>query len=462
MKGWLKKMSKFKDYITEASFSNPSLNKVVKLIIKSLTGKVGSKFYPFGGEGNNFEKFNKSNGNKGIGMIYVLDDGRLIRFNWETNKKSSTITSLDIWNDMKSIEHPDFNLDIPENYNIVQSMELLASFIKRPVKRELSEMARPFSQARYDKAERYGIDVNLETKEFNKLVLKAMGSEKKLMAGKKGVKEVSSTSKAMVAGEKAFNSKKIADPEIIFKDLDDLITMVATNVQKSLLITGMAGIGKTFAVQKRVKEILGPEGDKWIFMKGKSSPLGLYSTLFIHRNDLIVFDDMDSVFANKDTVNMLKSALDSYDERRISWISPITINVAKLTPAQKEELYISIEDKLSTDPANSKIKYPSQFEFTGRIIFISNIHESKMDKAIKSRSFVIDITLKAQDVFKRMESILKDIAPEANIKEKRIVLDFLKAEKVGGQQTNMRTLINAIKCKQSGSSRWQHLAKHYA
>lgn len=453
---------KFKIFITEASFSNPNLEKAVRLILKSLSSKVGFGFHPFGGKGNNFEKFKKSNGNKGIGMMYILDDGRLVRFNWEDNKKSSTMTSIDIWNDMKMIEKPDFNLDIPADYNIVQSIDAIAGFIKRPVKREIAEMARPFGKKRMENAEKYGIDINLPTKEFNALVAKAETKERKLM-GKKGVKEISSTSKAIDNAENTFAAKKSADPEVIFKDLDDLITMVGTNIQKSLLITGMAGIGKTYAVQQKITEILGPEGNKWIFMKGRSSPLGLYSTLFIHRDDLIVFDDMDSVFSNKDTINMLKAALDSYDERRISWISPMTVNVSKLDNQQKEDLYQKIEDKLSTDPTNAKIKYPNSFNFTGRIIFISNINESKIDKAIKSRSFVIDITLKSKDVFKRMESILEDIVPDADMGTKREVLDFLKAEKgSAGQQVNMRTLINAVKCKQSGSSRWEHLAKHYA
>jgi len=53
-------------------------------------------------------------------------------------------------------------------------------------------------------------------------------------------------------------------------------------------------------------------------MKGKSSPFGLYSTLYMNRNKLIVFDDMDSVFKDTDTVNMLKAALDSTGENTVN------------------------------------------------------------------------------------------------------------------------------------------------
>lgn len=219
----------------------------------------------------------------------------------------------------------------------------------------------------------------------------------------------------------------------------------------------------TYTVIKEMEKLLGPEGNKWILIKGKTSPLGLYSSLFLNRDRLIVFDDIDSIFDNKDTINMLKAAVDSYDVRHISWISPRTVDVSRLDPEKIQKLYDDIEEKLENDPLNAKIKYPNTFEFTGRVIFISNIHESKMDKAIKSRSFVIDITLKAKDVFNRMKSIINEILPNVSLIEKERVFEFLKEKSQAGEKdVDIRTLINGIKCKQSGSSRWEHLAEYYA
>jgi len=448
--------------LNEASFGNKNLEKVVKLILKTLGSKVGSKFYPFGGQGNNFERFSKSNGNNGIGMMYILDYGTLVRFNWESNKKSTTLTSIDVWNDMKNIEQPDFNLDIPADYNIVQSINLIANFIKSPTA-SVSEMAArgQYGPKRVADAEKYGIDIN-----DPKFVAKVRKAERKAGIGiksKKGVKEKSTSSKDVNNARKLLAGKKVADPEIIFQDLEDLIKMVGSGIQKSLMITGMAGIGKTYTVTTEIEKLLGPQGDKWTLVKGKTSPLGLYSALFLNRDKLIVFDDVDSVFKNKDTVNMLKAALDSYDKRVISWISPITVDVSRLDPESVQKLYDDIEEKLETDPLNAKIKYPNTFEFTGRVIFISNIHESKMDKAIKSRSFVIDITLKAKDVFNRMASIINEILPNVALSEKERVLKFLKEKsQTGEKDVDIRTLINGIKCKQSGSTRWEHLAEFYA
>jgi len=452
--------------LNEASFGNKNLEKAVKLIVNVLSKKTGYTFAPFGGKGNNYEKFSKSNGN-GIGMTYVLNDGKLVRFNWEQNKKSSTISSIDIWNNMRS-NNIDYSLEIPQNFNIVESINSIAFFIKKPsVSVPITEMAAKgqYGAKRYADAEKYGIPV--DHPKFRSEVSKAKTAEKKKMKGnftvRKNLKESSTRTEEYKKGEKLFKSKKIADPKVIFDDLSDLVKMVGKGIQKSLLITGMAGIGKTYTVTKEVTNMLGPKGDKWILVKGKTSPLGLYSTLFLNRDKLIVFDDIDSVFANKDTVNMIKAAVDSYDERVISWISPITVDISKLDDESVQKLYDDIEEKLETDPTNSKIKYPNQFPFTGRVIFISNIHESKMDAAIKSRSFVIDITLQAKDVFNRMESILPELMPESSMKDKQVVLDFLKEKhEKTNKAVDIRTLINGVKCKESGSSRWEHLAEYYA
>ena len=238
---------RFKKFIiNEASFGNKNLEKAVKSLIKVLGNKVGFKFHPFGGKGNNFERYSKG-GASGIGMIYVLDNGRLVRFNWENNKKSNTLSSIDVWNDMKTLEKPDFNLDIPKDYNIVQSIKMISDFIKKP-STSLSEMAAKghYGDKRIADAEKYSIDI--DDPKFASLVKKAKSLDKK--SGKikvsKGVKENSTKSEDVKKAKKLLKEKKVADPNIIFDDLEDLIKMVGSGVQKSLLITGMAGIGKCF------------------------------------------------------------------------------------------------------------------------------------------------------------------------------------------------------------------------
>lgn len=145
----------------------------------------------------------------------------------------------------------------------------------------------------------------------------------------------------------------------------------------------------------------------------------------------------------------------------------MTIDLSLLSSEEKADYLNRLEDDLRAialgekEPGSS-MKLPSSFDFKGQIIFISNLHKSKIDKAILSRSFAIDITLTAKDVFKRMESILNNIMPEAKQSHKKEALDFLKTMEETSKEVNIRTLLNAIKCRSSGNPRWQHLASKYA
>ena len=238
--------------LNEASFSSSKLQKVVKLLLKTLGSRVGSTFNPYGGEGNNYERFKKTNGNKGTGMLYVLDNGKMVRFNWESNRKSSTtITSIDIWKDMKNPGKSFKTLYIPDDYNIVQAVKAIAGFIKNPTG-QLNEAK--YSDQRVADAEKYGIQVDLSTTEFNKQ-LKAkwseLGEPTSVRARRKGGLRIDSPSpeqntrtSEIDSATKTFTKKKYADPDVVFDDLDDLIKMVVSGIQPSLLITGQAGLGK--------------------------------------------------------------------------------------------------------------------------------------------------------------------------------------------------------------------------
>lgn len=247
----------------------------------------------------------------------------------------------------------------------------------------------------------------------------------------------------------------------IFEDLEDLATMVIEGIQPSLLVTGLAGIGKTYIITKLCEDMLGEEGDKWIHIKGKVTPLGLYSTLFMNRDKLIVFDDCDSVFDNETSVNMLKAALDSYENRTITWASDKTADISKMDESALEAFYAKIYKAFESGDFRG-MKLPNKFEFTGTVIFISNLTADKVDSAVKSRSFTIDINLSANQIVDRMEELLPHLG-DGEMKEKEEVLEFIrKSAHDADREVNFRTFINALRCKRSGSKRWERLVECYA
>ena len=213
------------------------------------------------------------------------------------------------------------------------------------------------------------------------------------------------------------------DPQIMFDNLTRLTKMVARGVQPSLLVTGGAGLGKTFLVKQTLQSCGLRESYEFVHYKGRSTAAGMFITLFQNSNKIVVFDDCDSIFKDTDAVNMLKAALDSYDTRRISYITS--------KPLKDEH----------GDPI------PTTFEFTGKVIFISNISQSALDEAIKSRSFVADIALTTQQMFERIESLMQKMEPSIPLPAKQQAFALMQKldSKFEGVQINLRSFIKAAR-----------------
>ena len=153
--------------------------------------------------------------------------------------------------------------------------------------------------------------------------------------------------------------------------------------------------------------------------------------MYDNNGKLIIFDDCDSVLEDKVAINILKSALDSYERRTISWMTKM----------------------------NKSDEYPQQFDFTGRIIFISNKSKEDMNEAILSRSLTVDLTMTPNDKIERMGSILGSILPEYSIEIKKQALEFLETVK-DDVSLNMRMLIMVTKMASTYPDTWRGLASY--
>jgi hypothetical protein len=253
--------------------------------------------------------------------------------------------------------------------------------------------------------------------------------------------------------------KDMNNPNTLFGFMKNLVQIVARKARNSLIIYGGPGTGKSFTVFQTLKEEGLQRGSDYFLVKGKITTAELYKHLFMHRKGkIIVFDDTDSVWQDKDAANMLKAALDSYDERVISWYSARTFNVSTLDNQEKEEYNNIVDDSLG-DP-ESKTKFPSEFVYNGRIIFISNLTHDKFDSAVLTRSAKIDMSLTQEQMFLRMEGILDKLGDESiSIEIKKEILSYLKEENKTGHLKNisMRTFTAALDLYKSGLPNWQEL-----
>jgi len=215
-----------------------------------------------------------------------------------------------------------------------------------------------------------------------------------------------------------------------FEFLGNLTSMVIDGVTPSLIVTGEGGLGKTHSITQSIKnsDLI---SDDYVFFKGYSTARGLYNALYDNNSRLIIFDDCDSVLEDKVALNILKSALDSYERRTITWMAKM----------------------------NKNDEYPQQFDFTGRIIFISNKSKESMNDAILSRSLTVDLTMTPSDKIERMSAILGSILPEYTLEAKTEALDFLKTVK-DEVSLNMRMLIMVTKMRATYPSNWRDMAKY--
>ncbi len=264
-------------------------------------------------------------------------------------------------------------------------------------------------------------DVQLRSAEANRevMMVSANGRVTRVAAASAGV----SVAPAQPAKMSFMSVVESRDPQVMFNNLERLTKMVGRGIQPSLVITGMAGVGKTHLVKETLKQMGLRESYEFEHFKGKATAAGLFITLYQNSDKIVVLDDCDSVFKDDDAVNILKAALDSYDTRKISYIS---------TKPLKDEFGEPI---------------PSHFEFTGKIIFISNIHQSKLDEAIRSRSFVADISMNTGQMFQRMEQLMASMEPRIPLAAKQQALEIMQSldAQYGGVDINLRSFIKAAR-----------------
>ena len=261
-----------------------------------------------------------------------------------------------------------------------------------------------------------------------------------------------------------------------FEILEKLIGGCATGNLKGLVVSGAPGVGKTHEIQ-RVLEMFGFEhlfvsaeeavpastedeleaeldaiklseeelSDKkyYVLIKGRITPLGLYSVLHEYKDHIIVFDDCDNVLEDSNSLNILKAALDSYERRFICWNSRAIGN-----------------------------NIPRRFEFKGTVIFISNIHfenikeGSKMRShldAIQSRCHFLDLSVKTnREKIIRIQQVIEehDLFARYDLTsiEKKEIIEFIVDNQDAFREISLRTALKIAEIRVIEREQWQKVA----
>jgi len=300
----------------------------------------------------------------------------------------------------------------------------------------------------------------LVTQQKHKKILAAKITETEIITTKPngGIAITDAAGNAVADVSSAFNIKER------FGFLEELINMVVGGEAKSLVISGEGGVGKTYTVmdvlkragkvnvntilpsiddlneivpeddtpvikEKILAQINKPQGD-FVVIKGHASAKALYRLLWDNRTRTIIFDDCDSVLRDGTAISLLKSALDSYEDRWVSWFID--------SPFGESDL-------------------PMTFKFTGKIIFISNMPLHKIDDAVKTRCFKVDLSMTKPQRIERMRHVLEDVMPHVEMEHKLDALNLLNEHLHLTDDVNFRSLMNLTTIRCSNSPNWKKL-----
>ena len=81
-----------------------------------------------------------------------------------------------------------------------------------------------------------------------------------------------------------------------------------------LILVGHAGIAKS----RTVRDVL---GNDVCWIEGNATPFGMYEKLYQNRGRFVVIDDVDSLYADKSGIRLLKCLCQTEDEKSVAWHS---------------------------------------------------------------------------------------------------------------------------------------------
>ena len=238
-----------------------------------------------------------------------------------------------------------------------------------------------------------------------------------------------------------------------FDMLEDMTRATKKGDVRAMIVSGPPGVGKSHGVEKVLGKhdliaTLGDRPAKYEVVKGAMSAIGLYCKLYkmADKDNVIVFDDCDSIFSDELSLNILKAALDSKKKRTIHW---------------------------NTDSYKLRNEgVPDSFNFEGSAIFITNlkfdnVKSAKMRDhltALESRCHYIDLAIDTdREKLLRIKQITKDgmldtYALEDGVEQE--IVDFIDINKGRLRELSLRTVLKVADLAVAFPDKWEAMAEN--
>ena len=237
-----------------------------------------------------------------------------------------------------------------------------------------------------------------------------------------------------------------------FMMLKEMTKAVKKGDVRAMIVSGPPGVGKSHGIEEVLSrhslvESLGGT-KKYETVKGAVSPLGLYCKLYelADRDNVIVFDDCDSIFTDETSLNLLKAALDTKMTRTLHWNSD--------------------SNKLRNE------NIPNSFKFEGSAIFVTNVKFSKVRgrlrehlSALESRCHYIDLTI---DTDREKMLLIKKIVADGDMLQRHKlsddtvadIIEFVDLNKDRMRELSLRTVLKVADLAKAFPTMWEAMAEN--
>lgn len=229
-----------------------------------------------------------------------------------------------------------------------------------------------------------------------------------------------------------------------YANVEKYIKGICRGEYRSMIVNGPPGVGKTYSVDAYLQQYA--QEDTYKVVAGHMTPLSLYGNLYQYRHegDVLVLDDIDSVFSKIEGINLLKAAMDTKPVRRINWES--------------------------TSSAVVNLGLPSGFDFKGSVVLISNIgfsrKQSKLQEhldALKDRSFSLRISNSTKEELYQQVCFMvinKDLLKDFGLtgKQQSSILDYVDSNLEKIHKVSLRLAMKLASLMKANPADWRSMA----
>ncbi|QDV81274.1 hypothetical protein [Planctomycetes bacterium TBK1r] len=114
-----------------------------------------------------------------------------------------------------------------------------------------------------------------------------------------------------------------------YEEFETYIQAFAAGHLNLLILVGRAGVAKSQTVRKTL-------GDNVCWIESNATAFGIYCELAAHRDELVVIDDVDSLYSDKQAVRLLKCLCQTDESKSLAWHSASTGKMSEGLPSSFE------------------------------------------------------------------------------------------------------------------------------